>query len=289
MQEVVSDALHTYQVLVTKQPKAFGGYVVGFLDGLCMAAFPESDEAVRSVKCEDGRSLFFRQGGCLTVNFDSCTRQVHQGVCACLCVSGGGGCVQACVRACVLACMHVCCMCACMNVKAVHTQPPSTSSSTFRPAALLLRWSCTVVSLLKEVDWPPELLAHELCEEMAMQLVEHPLPPPVVGADALPVMAEEAGEESLVVEPRVMGYGGGNSCLQVAVTSRHSHSEISHGSCTLPSAMEEHTRSVLLFRGPRLKVGIDVGEVGGKAKEYGSHGGKQEGKGQTQWSGRFMC
>ena len=119
-------------------------------------------------------------------------------------------------------------------------------------------------SLLKEEDWSPELLEHELCEEMAMQIMELPPPrPPAPVADAMQVMAEEAGDELHVVGRG----GGGTSFLEISVTSARVHSEFSCGR-SLPSAMalpisEGYRRPVLLFRGLRLKVGINMGQVGG--------------------------
>ena len=120
-----------------------------------------------------------------------------------------------------------------------------------------------MVSLLKEEDWSPELLEHELCEEMGMQLTELPPPPPLAAcADDL-TMAEEANDE-----PQVAGRSG--SILHISVTSRHSQSEIM---CSSRSQSAVFRRPVLLFRGPRLKIGIDVGQVSGCAKEYGRHCG----------------
>ena len=123
-----------------------------------------------------------------------------------------------------------------------------------------------MVSLLKEADWSPELLEHELCEEMAMQLMELP--------EALPVVAAAAAaiDEALVVARSALSMMGrtggsrGNSSAQMSFTSGRGHSVLSRGGPPVPPAvagadMDERRRSVLLFRGPRLKVGIDVGQV----------------------------
>ncbi|KAL6753208.1 hypothetical protein V8C86DRAFT_3019502 [Haematococcus lacustris] len=166
------------------------------------------------------------------------------------------------------------------------------------PAAALL-WALQLRADLLEAPWQEELLAHELCEEV--NVTERPATPPPppsplsVAAAGRRSMQEDkgsawqsmlsrlgqhnpspgAGAGSAVLAPvsellkqqpawvgSVRGGASGAVNQAAAAVSRGEPASLMHSPQPLASPlMHAHRAKRLLFRGPRLKVGVDVGRV----------------------------
>ncbi|KAJ9532991.1 hypothetical protein QJQ45_018077 [Haematococcus lacustris] len=106
------------------------------------------------------------------------------------------------------------------------------------PAAALL-WALQLRADLLEAPWQEELLAHELCEEVAV------------------AQAVDVQQELHPLRPRQEEEGATPQPISKAASLR------SEGTGPGPCKLLPVTAEVMsvLFRGPRLKVGVDVGRV----------------------------
>jgi len=95
----------------------------------------------------------------------------------------------------------------------------------------------SLIEELKNEDWPDELLSHELCEEVAL---------------------EDGGSEFFqrcATSSSNLQLNGGSAPVTLAASA--------DSSSTLMRSSHLSRHKVILFRGPRYKVGIDIGTVSG--------------------------
>lgn len=103
------------------------------------------------------------------------------------------------------------------------------------------------MQLLKHANWSEQLLAQELCEELSMCVV----------SDAETVMAGAAEMFGRPPEsPRTQNLMRGASANMPAGRMGDGHGILRQASTFMPLP-----QSVLIFRGLRLKVGLDLGQV----------------------------
>ncbi|KAJ9513907.1 hypothetical protein QJQ45_020993, partial [Haematococcus lacustris] len=110
-----------------------------------------------------------------------------------------------------------------------------------KPAAAIL-WSLRVQDAMMHEPWSDVLLSHEMCEEVIVALA--------------PRLGPQAPAPS---HPSLRGEGQPAHHLPSLASRRASRAPAYHSVAS--SGAEGQAESVLVFRGPRLKTGIDVGST----------------------------